>query len=593
MSQLYQGFSLVKRMLDTAITVAFAPLMTSKAATAADYKSTIHSTNPHRILQGGDAIAVTGNKHALDAYGPDHGIQVVDGGITATSTDQATVMGSCMGFIDLGTGSTIRANGAGSSLCAIVSGGSGALNPPYTTIIGADLSAEVVSSGNACGFSTDPKGIISMTGNTKINVFSGSKGVGMKSRDSGIISLENAVVKMAGHTDVPQIVIHASLEGAVMATGKVSATATGSHVYGTYAGGENTTITLNNFTADLTGTGSVFGAFIRWGTVSLLGSSDVTISAEANAYGLYADNQSTVSIGTEGSATPNKGVWNITGTNHAAAIRTELHVPSDAGLHDIKIHNTTLNSNHDGIVVSGSRTVVLFDNSTLLVDPISGDLAYVEGKSVEVNDVPTPFGSDLLIDARNASQLSGTVFVDAASRLRISLASDAQWTLAGSTVITDLKLDNGRLVFQAPTTVSDFKTLTVFKNYDATDGGGTIVMNTRLDDGANPATDLLVIEGNTSGTAALNIQNFTGIGALTTGNGIQVVQVNGHSDAVFTLAQPVTVGDYKYALVKANDGHWYLQSSEESSDKPQRLHRHAKAASSTEIRDKMFCFNLN
>jgi autotransporter family porin len=466
-----------------------------------------------------------------------------------------------MGFIDLGTGSTIRANGAGSSLCAIVSGGSGALNPPYTTIIGADLNAEVISSGNACGLSTDPKGMISMTGNTKIKVFSGAKGVGMKSRDSGIIYLENAAIKMAGHTDVPQIVIHASLEGTVTATGEVSATATGSHVYGVYVGGENTAITLNDFTADLTGTGSVFGAFIRWGAVSLLGSSDVTISAEANAYGLYADNQSTVSIGTQGSATPNTGIWNITGTNHAAAIRVELYDTSNVGLHDIKIYNTTLNSSHDGIVVRGSQVAVVFENSTLLVDPVSGDLAYVEEKSLDVNDAPTPFGSDLLIDARNATQLSGTVFVDATSRLRISLANDAQWTLAGSTAITDLKLDNGRLVFQAPITASDFKTLTVFGKYNATDGGGTIVMNTRLDDGAGPATDLLVIEGDTSGTAVLDIQNFNGIGALTTDNGIQVVQVNGRSDAVFTLAQPITVGDYKYALVKANDGHWYLQSS--------------------------------
>jgi autotransporter family porin len=556
----YQGFSLVKRMRGVTLTAALAALLASSAAMAqTHYTSTINGTNPYRILQGGDTVAVTGNwASALYAADPGSGIEVIGGGITATSAYN-TVQIADRAYLDLGTGSLLKASQAASTNALVVGGGPG---NPKDTVIGRDLSVEVTSGSTAAGITGSNSALINLTGNTSVKTHSGAEGIGLYALDNGgMLIVEDAVIEMEGAI---QRAIYARDTGTITATGKVSLTATGSVVYGAYVGSAGATITLNDFTTDLIGTSSTYGASMYWGTLSMLGSSDLSVSSATNAYGLYTNDRCTVSIGTQGSTTPNNSVWNITGDSAnsgsgiGAAIRTELYRATTAGLHDIKVHNTTLNSSHYGIVVGGSQTHIVFDNSTLLVDPADGDLAYVAAKTVS----NISYGSDLLIDARNASQLSGTVAVDATSQLRVSLASDAQWTLADNTTITDLKLDNGgRLAFPVPTTASDFKTLTVLENYDATNGGGTIVMNAKLDDGANPATDLLVIEGDTSGTAALDIQNFNGVGALTVGDGIQVVQVNGNSDAVFTLANPVIADTFEYELVKVGN-HWYLQSSQ-------------------------------
>lgn len=45
-------------------------------------------------------------------------------------------------------------------------------------------------------------------------------------------------------------------------------------------------------------------------------------------------------------------------------------------------------------------------------------------------------------------------------------------------------------------------------------------------------------------------------------DGIQIIEVGGHSDAVFTLAAPVIAGIYDYNLYQADGQNWYLQSHE-------------------------------
>ncbi|MCL2297194.1 MAG: autotransporter outer membrane beta-barrel domain-containing protein [Proteobacteria bacterium] len=578
MSKLNQAFSLVNQMVGSAL----ATLMPSSSAMATHHTSTVKGENPPKILQGGDSVAVTGTLNpALQAEEPGTGIEVVPGalgsGITATS-EHHTAQIANRAFLDLGTGSFLKASRSASTAGLVVGGGSGT---PRDTAIGKNLSIRVASKNTAIGIDSSMSGLIDLTGNTRIRIHAGTEGQGLSARSNGVLTIEDAEIEMKGlpSSDVNAIqrAIYARDYATITAIGDVSVSVSGSHAYGAYVGSKNAAIMLNQLTATLTGTGSVFGALIYRGAVSLFGSSDVTLFAEANAYGLYTNNQCTVSIGAQGSVT--HGIWNITGVNHAAVIRTELDSASDIGRHDIKIHNTQLNSSHDGLYVRGSEAHVVFDNSTLLIDPAAGDLASVEEKSVDVDGNPTPFGSDLLIDARNASQLSGTVEVDGVSRLKISLSGGAQWTVVDDTTITDLMQDNGRLVFQTPKTDHNFKTLTVFENYGATNGA--VVMNTRLDDGANPATDMLFINGNTAGTVALEIRNLNGVGAFTVGNGIRVVQVNGHSDAQFTLAQPVAVGTFNYELVKIGN-HWYLQSSKGNQASPQRSHENAEAVDSAE-----------
>ncbi|MFS7253804.1 autotransporter outer membrane beta-barrel domain-containing protein [Rahnella rivi] len=99
-------------------------------------------------------------------------------------------------------------------------------------------------------------------------------------------------------------------------------------------------------------------------------------------------------------------------------------------------------------------------------------------------------------------------------------------------------------------------TLTVGGNYI---GGGVLALQTVLG-GDNSVTDKLVVAGDTSGTTQVTVKNAGGSGAQTS-TGIQVVDVGGQSNGVFSLNGRAVAGAYEYQLVKNSaNGDWYLQS---------------------------------
>ncbi|WP_160471909.1 autotransporter outer membrane beta-barrel domain-containing protein [Cupriavidus sp. SW-Y-13] len=142
----------------------------------------------------------------------------------------------------------------------------------------------------------------------------------------------------------------------------------------------------------------------------------------------------------------------------------------------------------------------------------------------------------------------------------VAIASAGTIDLAGSGQIV-AGLSNAGVVTMgsgtAPGTV-----LTVNGNYVG--NGGTMVINTVL--GAdNSPSDKLVVNGNTAGQTGVKVVNAGGLGAQTTGNGIQLIQVTGTSNGTFNLLSPVAAGAYHYKLVQNgvdnSDGDWYLRSS--------------------------------
>ncbi|WP_010489218.1 autotransporter family protein [Pseudomonas sp. S9] len=87
--------------------------------------------------------------------------------------------------------------------------------------------------------------------------------------------------------------------------------------------------------------------------------------------------------------------------------------------------------------------------------------------------------------------------------------------------------------------------------------------------GDNSPTDKLVIQGDSTGSTRLSVNNLGGSGAQT-GNGIEVVQVAGNSNGVFALngdyitkdnQQAVVAGAYAYTLHKTETGDWSLTSA--------------------------------
>jgi fibronectin-binding autotransporter adhesin len=111
-------------------------------------------------------------------------------------------------------------------------------------------------------------------------------------------------------------------------------------------------------------------------------------------------------------------------------------------------------------------------------------------------------------------------------------------------------------------------TLTIAGDYTSTDG--LLQIQTALGDDTS-ATDLLVINGNSTGTTNVRVTNLGGAGGQTV-NGIKIIDVVGTSTGTFSLLgdteyegqQAVIGGAYLYGLHQGTitdaDGDWYLRS---------------------------------
>ncbi|MEN3931582.1 autotransporter outer membrane beta-barrel domain-containing protein [Microvirga sp. W0021] len=153
--------------------------------------------------------------------------------------------------------------------------------------------------------------------------------------------------------------------------------------------------------------------------------------------------------------------------------------------------------------------------------------------------------------------------IDATSTVTNSDISPATQTIAAS-------------VFNAGTMRLDGNSVagdkwTIRGNY--TGMNGTLMLDTVLGDDSS-LTDLLYITGDVAGMTNVVINNRGGLGALTTGDGIKIIEIDGASPSdAFALRSdytyqgtPVVVGGaYVYSLnhngvTNTSDGNWYLRS---------------------------------
>ncbi|HEN3278946.1 TPA: autotransporter outer membrane beta-barrel domain-containing protein [Yersinia enterocolitica] len=90
---------------------------------------------------------------------------------------------------------------------------------------------------------------------------------------------------------------------------------------------------------------------------------------------------------------------------------------------------------------------------------------------------------------------------------------------------------------------------------------GLLHFNTALGED-DSATDSMIVNGNTSGTTHVSVDNAGGLGAKTL-NGIELIQVNGLSEGDFVQSGRIVAGAYDYSLqrgVGQNATNWYLSS---------------------------------
>ncbi|MEJ5027432.1 autotransporter outer membrane beta-barrel domain-containing protein [Brucella anthropi] len=273
------------------------------------------------------------------------------------------------------------------------------------------------------------------------------------------------------------------------------------------------------------------------------------------------------------------------GAGSAAALLTWDALASPNSANTISLDNSILQSEQaatievirntsDIVATNGSRIIgsggrLLVAKSGVANLTADGNVKLYGDLSVDhtYDDIFPDLPSQINLDLRNSSDWTGAA-LEAAS---LSVDATSRWLLTNSSSVGSLTND-GTIAFG---TNGSFKTLTASTlNVD----GGTFAINTALGADAS-SSDLLVVTGDASGTGSLKVVNAGGPGALTTADGIKVIEVGGASDAQFTLIgdyshdgqQAVVGGAYAYKLYHNGvtdpvDGNWYLRS--ELKDKP-------------------------
>lgn len=189
----------------------------------------------------------------------------------------------------------------------------------------------------------------------------------------------------------------------------------------------------------------------------------------------------------------------------------------------------------------------------------SGDVDAVGDIVVTPEDLAAgmPVAVDLRLNLADRSRWQGSSTVLA----QATLSGQSQWTLTGDSRVGALSLDRSTVQLSQGY-AGRFHRLVVGGDLDT--HGSLLVFNAALGGDAS-ATDFLHVQGSTRGDAAVQVNNVGGLGAQTQ-NGIQLIQVDGSSDAHYSLSGRAVAGRYEYFLHKGGiadpaDGGWYLRSA--------------------------------
>ncbi|WP_127956976.1 autotransporter outer membrane beta-barrel domain-containing protein [Serratia microhaemolytica] len=296
-----------------------------------------------------------------------------------------------------------------------------------------------------------------------------------------------------------------------------------------------------------TGSTTVEGGVLQFNTAdSIASSSNVVINdgvVNLNGHNQYVNRLS----GSGGTVQLNGATLTV---NNATTAESTSYAGDITG-------NGGVNKQGNGTLTLTGKTawtgVTRLDAGTLTLDGSAGGAHLV-------SDVVAQRGTQL--NLHNGASLTGSI--DPTS---VDIDSASQWIVTGSSHVENLT-NNGSITLQAPT-ASDFKTLTVEGNYQGNDG--LLVLNTRL--GADDsATDRLVINGDSSGTTRVQVNNAGGSGAKTL-NGIRVINVTGASAGEFIQQGRIAAGAYDYTLTRGaspdTEKNWYLNSGNARTERPE------------------------
>jgi len=538
------------------------------------------STTPSTITLGGVASVTTHGDSAAGVQADAGGQVTLSGGSTATPNTVTTTNNGAIGLYAL-TGGVITATGpvtistsgttstaTGLGAYGVNADGSGSqVNLAATTITTTGLGAVGLYTSDVTA--TGSGGKITVSGAANVTT-SGASAYGAWAQGGSTAAPSTIALNGASTFTIngDAFGLFASEGGVITAGPGTLAVTTGAGASGAgavEASGSGSTATLSGATTITLNGASNVGLFATTGgAVTTEAATSITASG-ASSTGVQA---------TSGTVTAT-GALNVTttqATSVAFALSGTAPQISATGGGTVSAAGAAIN------FIGATSAVATFDNFNFT--SASGDLIFADPSTATLNfnnTTATANGGNLLNATggatvafnANASTLTGAIQTDSSSTTNLTFTNGTNWTMTGSSTVSNLNLTNSSVVFSPS---GGFKTLTVAGG-PVTVGslvGGTganITLNTAL--GAlTPTSDQIVLNhASASGTPLLTINNVSpnNAGVATTGSGIPVVvTTNGGttSTTAFQLASPVVAGGYQYTLSEntSNDD-WYLVSS--------------------------------
>jgi outer membrane autotransporter protein len=201
------------------------------------------------------------------------------------------------------------------------------------------------------------------------------------------------------------------------------------------------------------------------------------------------------------------------------------------------------------------------DSLTFDATSASGGARYSNWETVSLANSSTLDLPDTFILGDSVSG-TGSLAIDSSSVLGAS-----QGTVAPFASGQNATLSNAGLIDMTRSGELTTDRLYLVGNYLG--NGGRMALQSELASDDAPSDRLVVSQGTLSGSTSLLVSNIGGQGALTSANGIQVVEANQgatSSNGAFTLGNDLSVGAYQYYLFKGgvtagSENSWYLRSS--------------------------------
>jgi outer membrane autotransporter protein len=542
-------------------------------STSGDFASGLSTNGSGSSITTANTLIATFGATSRGVTATQGGNVTLNGGSITTRGDQANGLFAFLGNSTISaTGLTITTNGRNSYGAeaniagrAILTGGSITTNGP-----------------NADGLLTiDGSATLSATGTIVRTIGNGSTAANIV---AGQMTLTDVTLSTT-NDNAPGVRLDNSSSVAI--TGGSADTA-GTTSFGLLSTSGSAT-TANGFAITTSGTNGV-GVSAQIGGRVTLNSGTITTRGPS-AYGLYA-------VGLLSVAAFPGGVTPL--ADDAAPAAGTIGARIDA----TGVTVTTSGTNSHGANVRGASSLVLVDStiqaqgaeaaalfsaaydlgaSTAIVTNsrlssqlgpgirVSGTIldATLTGSSLSAGNLYEVVGAGALNLVATSSTLTGAASTERGSMSKLALSANSLWTMTGSSLVTSLENQASTINFSPPSgnlaQLASYKALTT-GSYTGT--GGTIGLSALLGTDGSPSDRLVVDGGSAGGSSSLRIANTVGLGSLTTGNGILIVDaINGGTtgSAAFNLSGPVVAGPYEYSLYRSSRDasglqSWYLRS---------------------------------